>query len=108
MLKAKPSAIPQGHANGHAPSTAARLTKAIAHPPPTPAPFKRLILDIPASDHVRFKAICALHGTTMTSEINAFLAAQFATPDTRLTEALYLRVSPSSNANSPSMPASAA
>jgi hypothetical protein len=61
---------------------------------PAASGFKRLTLDIAAKDHAQFKAICALHGTTMGHEINAIIAQQLADPDASLSEALYLRVSP--------------
>jgi hypothetical protein len=51
-------------------------------------------MDIDEEAHARFKALCALHRTTMSAEINAMIAAQLADPDRLLTEALYVRVSP--------------
>jgi predicted HicB family RNase H-like nuclease len=61
---------------------------------PAPSGYKRLTLEIPAADHARFKSICALRGTTMGREISAAIAAQLEERDPRLSETLYVRVSP--------------
>ena len=48
----------------------------------------RLVVDLPAEDHARFKAISALHRTTILHEVSAFLAAQIAQPDELLSRRL--------------------
>jgi hypothetical protein len=62
-----------------------------SHPPVSG--YTRFCFDIAAEDHARFKAICALHQTTMSHEVNCLIAAQLADPDRLLSEALYVRVS---------------
>ena len=50
-----------------------------SHPPA--GGFQRFTLDIPADDHARFKALCAMKQTTMRAEIQAIVGAQLAAPD---------------------------
>ena len=40
---------------------------------PVRGPTTRLTVDIPADNHARFKAFCALRKTKMVTEINAFI-----------------------------------
>jgi hypothetical protein len=49
-------------------------------------------MDIAAEAHAKFKALCALHRTTMSAEINSVIAAQLADPDRLLSEALSVRI----------------
>jgi hypothetical protein len=57
-----------------------------SHPPS--GGFQRFTLDIPAEDHSRFKALCAMKQTTMRAEIQAIVGAQLAIPDVLLSALL--------------------
>jgi hypothetical protein len=51
--------------------------RAVAPPVPT-APMKRLTIDLEATQHTRFKTVCAQHGLKMADELRRLLELRIA------------------------------
>ena len=61
-------------------STTFQLDTSTSRANPTPAPMKRLTIDIPESLHKRVKSQCGAQGKTIADVVRQFLEKKFAEP----------------------------
>ena len=52
--------------------------RVVVAPPPAAVPMKRLTIDLEATQHTRFKTVCAQHGLKMADELRRLLELRIA------------------------------